>query len=307
MVAETSDYYSIAVEDESAVTPGREMSTDKTKATLRQQRIAAAIERSKSEYKAEHAYTERNASIPPFARENTSVTKAERQKLESAALSWFNSDNPLEHSACLQLIHSLFEPSTESRSLGGLSRELMDVGLQSAIACGDIPTAISLAKQSGSLWKGQFVGTSACAADALVFGKHHQESLAPLLMAIATCGLQYPILCRLSFSLQSLLLSSTHVPMESTSHLLSLVKHAMEWRSPPFKKNIFAPHEEGSVTRGNQCGDDYVSNRPLDTHAVAIELNLDRNAEMALVETWKRLSRGLDVVVQQPEKSVRDL
>ncbi len=76
-VALTSNYFTVAVKDEEAaewsgpaeVVPGATSSTDVAarneddKASGRQKRITAAVKKSRSEYKSEHAYTEREVSL----------------------------------------------------------------------------------------------------------------------------------------------------------------------------------------------------------------------------------------------------
>jgi hypothetical protein len=60
LTATTSNYYTVAaVDDQDAEAP-------MDKAEIRRQRIEAAVARSKHEYKAEHAYTERAAGPRPI-------------------------------------------------------------------------------------------------------------------------------------------------------------------------------------------------------------------------------------------------
>jgi hypothetical protein len=57
--ATSFNYLSIALDDDKQAEEAEEVSD---KATLRKKRIAAAVERSKAEYQAVHAYTERGVS-----------------------------------------------------------------------------------------------------------------------------------------------------------------------------------------------------------------------------------------------------
>jgi hypothetical protein len=75
--ADSSNYFTVALADDQAVSshrasPAPELEpeplpgvqqTDRATGTAREQRIAAAVERSRSEYKAEHAYTERRVGL----------------------------------------------------------------------------------------------------------------------------------------------------------------------------------------------------------------------------------------------------
>ena len=59
----SSNYYSIALTDDLIATSDTEQPSCLDKGpTSRQQRIAAAVERSKTEYQPEHAYSDRRAS-----------------------------------------------------------------------------------------------------------------------------------------------------------------------------------------------------------------------------------------------------
>jgi hypothetical protein len=62
---DTSSYFTIAVEDDAALASSTPVS-DPSTGTVRQQRIAAAVERSKEEYKPIHAYTEYKVSQDPI-------------------------------------------------------------------------------------------------------------------------------------------------------------------------------------------------------------------------------------------------
>jgi len=62
--------------------------------------------------------------------------------------------SPPEHARALSLILAAFDP--EARSLGGLSRELLDIGVRSAIACKDTEHAVELARSGMSLVSGHY-------------------------------------------------------------------------------------------------------------------------------------------------------
>lgn len=65
--ATSSNYLSIAFDDDKQVERDDEANPDQPvlldKAAIRKQRIQAAVERSKTEYQSEHAYTERGVGL----------------------------------------------------------------------------------------------------------------------------------------------------------------------------------------------------------------------------------------------------
>lgn len=63
MEATTSNYLSIALTDDKEAEASEVETIDKS--AIRKQRIQAAVERSKTEYHPEHAYTERGVSRGP--------------------------------------------------------------------------------------------------------------------------------------------------------------------------------------------------------------------------------------------------
>lgn len=72
LTATTSNYFTVAAIDDQAANAPLD------KAEIRRQRIETAVARSKHEYKAEHAYTERTATTRP----NSGVKpKIDRQQL----------------------------------------------------------------------------------------------------------------------------------------------------------------------------------------------------------------------------------
>ncbi len=57
--------------------------------------------------------------------------------------------SPPQHARALSLILSALDP--KARSLGGLTHELLDIGINSAIACQDEGNAVKFAQLASSL------------------------------------------------------------------------------------------------------------------------------------------------------------
>ncbi|OCF43113.1 hypothetical protein I317_03082 [Kwoniella heveanensis CBS 569] len=194
------------------------------KAEIRRQRIAAAVERSRSEYKAEHAFTERwwyeDESID---RNVLSKPKADRQHLEYLTTGLYYSKPP-EYKAALDLILKAYDsaPSTgPKRPLGGLTRELIDIGIRAALALGDWGAAVRLVEGSKSLWKGQNAGHSALSAEVYLKSGRSKDALTPLLMSLSSFGLHAPILNLLSQALNELVQTTSASPEPSSTFTAS--------------------------------------------------------------------------------------
>ncbi|KIR42165.1 hypothetical protein I307_06393 [Cryptococcus deuterogattii 99/473] len=325
--ANSSNYFAVALNDDQqaiqsqeavSLAPDEHEQLDIT-TSIRALRIAAAVERSKTEYKPEHAYTERLWLQPGSYKSQRPATNSQvdRQKLgtcdigkciahetEYMASSLYFADPP-DYQGALDLVLLKFDPSPKAKSLGGLSRELLDIGLKSAVKCGDKISAKNLADSSKSIWKGQFAGIAASAADAYMSAGLYQDAVKPLIMSMSAFGIHYPIAYRLSKALKAVQ-EERGGHLTATSYFQQLVDRAVEWRKQAFQRPIFS--DGGGVTnsQGVKLDDDELAGQVLDTHAVALELCLDSEGEKALEGSWKRLSKGLDVDVQ-PEVSVREL
>jgi hypothetical protein len=159
-MADSSNYFSIAVADDQAMSSHRASPVEDVPSP-REQRIAAAVIRSRTEYKAEHAYTERKVS-PGKAKLTPqwfhSVTPNDKQRLGMSDLDLADAEflvtslyysSPPEYARVLSLVREAYDPS--AKSLGGLTREVLDTGIRAALACGDVNYAVKLADTSKSL------------------------------------------------------------------------------------------------------------------------------------------------------------
>ncbi|WVQ72360.1 hypothetical protein IAR50_001911 [Cryptococcus sp. DSM 104548] len=308
---ESTNYASVAKsDDEAALHHQPEADEADLRISVKALRIAAAVERSKTEYKPEHAYTERKWLNPKAYNENPPASKSQvdRQRLEYMASSLYHSDPP-DYRGALKIVLLKFDSSPKAKSLGGLSRELLDIGLNASIKCGDKETALLLANSSQSIWKGQFAGVAAIAADAYMLALHYHEAVKPLLMTLAAFGIHYPIIARLSLVLQRIL-EDRAVQRPATNHLRLLVDRATVWRRAHFERPIFreeaCPVPEPDMARDQPTTDESITKDTLDTGAVASELQMDAEAKKALDACWKRMAKGLEVEVE-PEKSVKEL
>ncbi|WVF66662.1 hypothetical protein IAT40_001403 [Kwoniella sp. CBS 6097] len=263
---------------------GEQLSASKDdKAEIRRQRIAAAVERSKSEYKAEHAFTERwwyeDESID---RNVLSKPKADRQHLEYLTTGLYYS-NPPEYRTALDLILRTYDsaPATK-KPLGSLTRELVDIGIRSALALGDMEAGLKLVEGSKSLWKGQNAGHSALSAQVYLKAGRPKDALTPLLISLSSFGLHAPILILLSQSLDQLIASShtsenviedqptasiktttttssSTITSESTSstckatrELISIVDRAAAWKGSFLQTPLFDSDSETPSSAGEE-------------------------------------------------------
>ena len=196
-LATSSNYASVAIADDVAVeaepntprsstpttsTPakGGKNERDPVKVAAREARIAEAVKRSRDEYKAEHAFTERqvrpsNKNDVPVAdeqwfREDESGSsrtpvkpKMDRQQLgelrlylayqiadsEEYLVTSLYYSTPPRYQSALDLVLQAFDPT--AKSLGGLNRELLDTAIRCAAQVGDSEHAVQLAKATRSL------------------------------------------------------------------------------------------------------------------------------------------------------------
>ncbi|WRT63333.1 uncharacterized protein IL334_000238 [Kwoniella shivajii] len=339
MTATTSNYFQVALSDDRRATneeeepeeeqqSAAESSTEGAnesiavtdKAEIRRQRIAAAVERSKTEYQPEHAYTERgwfqNSDIE---RNVLSKPKVDRQHLEYIVTSLYYSTPP-RYTEALKLILEAFDSNSNSnskpKSQGGLSRELLDTGLRCSLACKDVDGGLKLADSSKTLWKGQFAGISASSSDIYLLSGKIKYALTPLLTSLSGFGLHEPILRRLSYILNQLISSDS--TKEATAYFLEVVDRVIEWRKALFQKPLFEEEEEEeeqqlltssatSIPPAASINVDMSFDRPIDCVAIVKELDLDDDAKKGLEGTWSRLSKGFKGDPEPIEKSVREL
>ncbi|KAK8844651.1 hypothetical protein IAR55_006498 [Kwoniella newhampshirensis] len=314
--ATSSNYYQVAShddadatatvtqQDDAIVTPADEESTPVDKATARQQRIAAAVQRSKTEYRPEHAYTERQWFQSEASDRNVlNQRKIDRQHLEFVTAALYHADPP-EYRAALDIVLSVFNPS--AKSMGGLNRELLDIGIRSAIACDDGPAAVALADSSRRL----FAGLAASAADAYIVAGRPYAAFSPLLVSISAFGIHYPTLRRLASVLAEIRDRKAAEGQTSTAtgNLCQLVLRAADWRKRSFDRSLF-----GSVnsveTMPVQLTDASQEMQAMSMAAVAKELGLNKEDTKALEGVWKRLTKGIKNAEMDTttEKGVREL
>nr|ODO01337.1 hypothetical protein L204_02066 [Cryptococcus depauperatus CBS 7855] len=286
---------------------------DLDKTSIRQLRIAAAVERSKTEYKAEHAYTERMWLKPESYKVTTPLFKSQldRQRLgkhprknDYMASSLYFA-HPPDYRGALDLVMLKFDNSSSAKPLGGLSRELLDIGLNAAIKCQDLDNAIRLADSSQIIWKGQFAGIAASAADAYCFAGHYEDAVKPLLMSIAAFGVHYPIVSRLSNVLQQIL-HEKHDHLTATKCFKTLIDWAVEWKKSAFMLPIFGEVEQTRIPSQTAESRMLTEFETFNSLAVISELGLDSSIEKTLEEVRKRLTKSLDNDIQL-EKSVKEL
>lgn len=78
------------------------------------------------------------------------ISKCIAHETEYMASSLYFADPP-DYQGALDLVLLKFDPSPKAKSLGGLSRELLDIGMKSAVKCGDKISAKNLADSSKSI------------------------------------------------------------------------------------------------------------------------------------------------------------
>ncbi|WWD22801.1 hypothetical protein CI109_107295 [Kwoniella shandongensis] len=318
--ATSSNYYEVALHDDHANTSldgtdvdqiqaeAEEATTAPTldKAAARRQRIAAAVEKSKTEYKPEHAYTERKwYQAESSSRNVLKQHKVDRQHLEFVTATLYYADPP-QYRASLDLVMSVFEPT--AKSLGGLTRELLDTGIRSAIGCGDVPAAIALADCSRS--QGLFAGLATSAADAYLVAGRPETAISPLLASISAFGMHYPTLQRLADVLREICERKTAQGLSTTvaEQLRELVQRAADWRKGSMGRPLFATGDPVDTIPVPSMGATQ-DKQAIDITAAAREIGLSEEDRKALDGVWRRLSKGVKVADtdEAVEKSVREL
>ncbi|RXK35074.1 hypothetical protein M231_07661 [Tremella mesenterica] len=309
IVAATDDaqtvVFSIATEDIGSTSRGNN-ERDPEKVAARERRIAEAVKRSKLEYKTEHAFTERRWVLDSDQRlaRAPARQKIDRQQLEYLTTALYYSSPP-EYQQALRLILDVFDPG--AKSLGGISRELVDIGIRCAIFIGDTEHAIQLADSTRSLWR-TWSGAAEIAADAYNLSGRYHDAVRTLLMATAN-SLQIPLLRKLEDTFR--LLYDEGRPHETKYKeieiLRALIRRIIHMRSESFIRPLFeeittkdAHETTPEVPQWNQ--------EPLSVEALAIELGLGEDRG-DLEKTLERLQRaaGGDGEKEVVEKSVRDL
>ncbi|WWC57720.1 uncharacterized protein I303_100254 [Kwoniella dejecticola CBS 10117] len=273
--ATTSNYFQVALSDDrqaeevQGAIQQAESSTKAEKAEIRRQRIEAAVQRSKGEYKAEHAYTERDWFINSEIQRNVlSKPKVDKQHLEYITTSLYYA-SPLKYREALDLILKGFDPSPISKkALGGLTRESLDLALRCALRLEDEGVSLQLAKSSRNLWKGQFAGIAILASDAYILANRHRDALTPLLVSTSSFGLHAPILSKISEILQHRLLSERaqgnksnangegESGFESTKYFLLILERVIIWKSTYLQKPLFDDSKSDSLSQDAASGPD---------------------------------------------------
>ncbi|WVQ64422.1 uncharacterized protein L199_002588 [Kwoniella botswanensis] len=337
----TSDYFQVAVEDDqqaieqqgesstSTGTNGDIAALDKAaKAEIRRQRIEAAVQRSKSEYKSEHAYTERGwFNYGESQRNVLSKDKVDKQHLEYITTSLYYASPP-DYTEALRLIMKNFDPNptgSKPKPMGGLNRELLDTALRCSLAIRDAESAVKLADSTKNMWKGQFAGVSALASDAYLLAGRPIDALAPLFVSISSFGLHQPLLTRLSTILQS------HVSVPSSSsagkqtstyenihRLVGILDKVIVWKSIHLQKPLFADTSPTSTIQSQNTNtniDMTFTDQPLNPSGILLELGIDEGSKdkedliSGLKGMVNRLNKGFknDPSEDVVEKSVREL
>ncbi|WWD06221.1 hypothetical protein V865_004307 [Kwoniella europaea PYCC6329] len=338
----TSNYFQVAVEDDqqaieqqgesstSAGTSADVVTSDKAaKAEIRRQRIEAAVERSKSEYKSEHAYTERGWFNDGESQRNVlSKDKVDKQHLEYITTSLYYASPP-DYTEALRLIMKNFDPNptgSKPKPMGGLNRELLDTALRCSLAIRDAESAVKLADSTKNMWKGQFAGVSALASDAYLLAGRPIDALAPLFVSISAFGLHQHLLTRLSSILESHVSVSSSssagnsTPIyENVNRLIGILDKVIIWKSMHLQKPLFqsqtAGQEPNTNTNTNSIIDMSFSDQPLNSSGILEELqiNEDDTQHQDLISgvkgTVNRLNKGFknDPSEDVVEKSVREL
>ncbi|KAK6904819.1 hypothetical protein L486_02712 [Kwoniella mangroviensis CBS 10435] len=340
----TSNYFQVAVEDDqqaiekqgesstsiSASTNGDTAALDKAaKAEIRRQRIEAAVQRSKSEYKSEHAYTERGWFNDGENQRNVlSKDKVDKQHLEYITTSLYYASPP-DYTEALRLIMKNFDPNptgSKPKPMGGLNRELLDTALRCSLAISDAESAVKLADSTKNMWKGQFAGISALASDAYLLAGRPIDALTPLFVSASSFGLHQPLLTRLSSILEShVSVSSSSSAEKQTStyenihRLIGILDKVIIWKSVHLQKPLFqyqtAGKEPNTNTNTNSTIDMSFSDQPPNSSGILEELQINEHDTQhqdlisGVKGTVNRLNKGFknDPSEDVVEKSVREL
>ncbi|GMK56966.1 hypothetical protein CspeluHIS016_0308060 [Cutaneotrichosporon spelunceum] len=164
-----------------------------SKADARARRIAAAVVRSRTEYKLEHGYTERGWFL---GANQAGASKKDRQHVEYAATYRVTVFPEAKEEAARALADIRALPPKQ------LPRELTTTAIRAAVLAGRTQDAASLARQARTHWRAN-VGLAVEASAALAAAGAVAESTHPLLVTMAY-ALHYPVLVMLAERLHAL-------------------------------------------------------------------------------------------------------
>lgn len=183
---DTANYALIAKADEQSAIDAQ---ADKAeRAATRDARIAAAVQRSKTEYQEQHAFTERKVcelnqmvidvqwlhDSPSDLRNEAGKAKVDRQRLEYLVTSLCCSDSPRYADALSQILGA----ADFAKPFAGLTKELVDAGMRCALHEEQLGAAMQLAettRSAVSAYYSQFERNSLM----LDSGKQHRQAWSP--------------------------------------------------------------------------------------------------------------------------------
>ncbi|EJT50542.1 hypothetical protein A1Q1_00163 [Trichosporon asahii var. asahii CBS 2479] len=300
-----------------------EAAAAQARSDARAARIAAAVERSKTEYQPQHAYTERGA-------EQAGPSKKDRQRVEYAA-TWrllSPSSSPAEAQralddilSCLPLLKGSSEDADPATSrdlskLTGMPRELLGTALRAASEAGKSELAAEIARSLKRHWKAN-PGLALASSDALV-EVSATESLRPLFV-ITAVAIHYPILLALGERLDLALKSGEGQAEDAVSSLeaVSKVAHSLARnRAWGFQTDLFADEKGEKVKTkrpppmaGGELRDALLA---ADRRKLEKVIGVDGSTlDQALKRLGKALGKNEDEVVipdgERNERGVRDL
>ncbi|KAL1407160.1 hypothetical protein Q8F55_006574 [Vanrija albida] len=270
------------------------------RADARALRIAKAVERSKTEYKPEHAYTERGwfdaaGPLDPKA-------KADRQRVEYIATRALTvSPTPGAAAAALEGVRS----AAGGKALSGLPRELLGTGLAAAVAAGDRAACEEFAQAARGHWRTN-VGLALASGEALSMAG--RGAAAPLLASTAG-ALHHPVLVALSAALER----EGGGADEDLAALAELVATVAASRAWAFSRPLFAQGKPAQSPAPPAPADDLRARvAALDGPALAARLGADRAVLDAAVARLARTLGSVDepepeATGERVERGVREL
>ncbi|ORX41272.1 hypothetical protein BD324DRAFT_613895 [Kockovaella imperatae] len=310
---DTANYLEIAFEDdieaESSAQGGanaaRSEDGKSLKQLAREKRIAEAVQRSKIEYKDEHAFTERGWITSVAAQELAQTSSIDAHKFESVLVSLYYG-NPPQYQAIVDSVISVIDP--KARTSGGLTREVLDMGIRAAMACDDSVAAVRLARLSKPMWNHQMAGLAADASDALASAGHLAESLEPLLMSTSIHGLHVPLLVRMQGVLERIRGTLSESQARRVDHLICQIHEIVTRRRTTFDRPLLPDRPDvllkmpvyTSLAAEAESGS---------AEELCSTLGLSIDSFAALDGTLRRLEKGLrgsDPQTEEP-RSVRTL
>ncbi|CAK9779795.1 hypothetical protein CC85DRAFT_286292 [Cutaneotrichosporon oleaginosum] len=226
-----------------------------SKGDARARRIAAAVVRSRTEYKPEHAYTERGWFLTT---DHAGASKKDRQHVEYAAtyralVPSFLSPSPSPSSPSSSTPAP--DPSVKEEAARALSdllavskppRELTTTAIRAAVLAGRIPEAAQLARDARPHWRAN-VGLAVEASAALAAAGDVAESTHPLLFTMAY-ALHHPVLVALGAQLRLL-----HAPeVDGLREAVDALAVSRAWAFTPLfggERGVPRPVERGGELR----------------------------------------------------------